>query len=117
MRARVLRGNSMAWEEGPRSAAELKEAAKHFERSAELGFAPAINADRARFAAECRSQAEAMEVAEAKAKAKEMAVAEAKANAAMNALLAEEVAEKKSAAGSGKAQGKPGKGKKGKGGR
>ena len=117
MRALVLSGEEDAWEAGPRSAAELKEAAKHFERSGELQAAPALKADRLSSAAACLNQAEAMEAAEAEAKAKEMAVAEAKANAAADALLAEEEAEKAAAASSGKAQGKQGKGKKGKGGR
>ena len=106
-----------SWKAGPRSAAELKEAAKHCERSAELCPAPAIKAQRIELAAGCRGQAEAMEAAEAAAKAKEMAVAEAKANAAADALLAEAAAEKAAAAGSGKGQGKQSKGKKGKGGR
>ena len=176
MRALVLRGKSSAWEAGPRSAAELKEAATHFERYVELQPAPARKAQRTRLAAECRGEAEAMEAAEAAAKAEdagsrsaeelkraakhweraaelhpnpalktdgleraaacrvaaeameaaepaakaeEMAVAEAKANAAADALLAEEEAEKAAAAG--KAQGMQGtmchkgKGKKGKG--
>ena len=176
MRAFVLYGMSKAWEAGPRSAAELKEAATHFERYVELQPAPARKAQRTRLAAECRGEAEAMEAAEAAAKAEdagsrsaeelkraakhweraaelhpnpalktdgleraaacrvaaeameaaeaaakaeEMAVAEAKANAAADALLAEEEAEKAAAAG--KAQGMQGtmchkgKGKKGKG--
>jgi multidrug resistance efflux pump len=112
MRALVLRGKSSAWEAGPRSAAELKEAAKHFERYVELQPAPALKTNTIGHAAWCRSEAEAMEAAQAAAKAKEMAVAEAKANAAADALLAEEEAEKKAAS---KAQGKQGKGKKGKG--
>ena len=65
MRAIVLCGACDAWEAGPRSAAELKEAAKHYERSAELGAAPAINAQATRHAALCRSVAEAMEEAAA----------------------------------------------------
>ena len=119
MRAVVLSGMIKAWEAGPRSAAELKEAAKHFERYVEIEPAPAMKAMRTRLAAECRSKAEAMEAAEAAAKAKEMAVAEAKANAVMEELLAEEEAEKAAAAGKGKAPGKQGKGKgkKGKGAR
>ena len=119
-RALVLRGEEDAWEAGPRSAAELKEAAKHYERAAELCPAPALKAQRTRFAAGCRGKAEAMEAAEAEAKAKEMAVAEAKANAAADALLAEEEAEKAAAASVGMAQQSKqskGKGKKGKGGR
>ena len=59
--ARVLSGASLAWEAGPRSAAELKEAATHYEQSADLGAAPAINAQATRQAALCRSVAEAME--------------------------------------------------------
>jgi hypothetical protein len=36
MRARVLSGKRSAWEAGPRAAAELEEAAAHYERAAEL---------------------------------------------------------------------------------
>ena len=36
MRAEVLRGECGAWEAGPRSAAELREAAAHYERAAAL---------------------------------------------------------------------------------
>eukprot|EP00964_Phaeocystis_antarctica_P050013 scaffold28967_cov66-Phaeocystis_antarctica.AAC.7 len=60
MLATVLSGYDGAWEMGPRSAAELKEAATYYERSAALCSAPALKADRARLAAWCRSQAEAM---------------------------------------------------------
>ena len=60
MRAVVLRGKSSAWEAGPRSAAELKEAATHYDRAAVLCPAPAVKASLARDAAWCRSQAEAM---------------------------------------------------------
>ena len=60
MRAGVLSGKSDAWEAGPRSAAELKEAATHYERSAELQPAPALKAERTRAAAVCRCQAAAM---------------------------------------------------------
>ena len=42
---------------GPRSAAELKEAATHFERAAELQDAPAVKAACISLAAECRSKA------------------------------------------------------------
>eukprot|EP00964_Phaeocystis_antarctica_P148469 scaffold115333_cov57-Phaeocystis_antarctica.AAC.2 len=62
MRADVLCGSSGAWEAGPRSAAELKEAATHYERSAALCNAPALKADLADIAAWCRSQAEAKAV-------------------------------------------------------
>ena len=61
MRALVLSGLSGgAWEAGPRSAAELMEAAAHFERSVALSSAPAVKAEKARIAATCRSRAEAM---------------------------------------------------------
>lgn len=110
MRAIVLSGSCDAWEAAPRSASELKEAAKHYERSAELATAPTMKACSTRIAACCRSMAEAMEAAAAEAKAKEMVVAEAKANAAMEALLAEEEAEKKAAA-AGSGKGQQGKGK------
>ena len=58
MRALVLSGDDHAWVAGPRSAAELKEAATHFERSAALCPAPVVKAGRARLAAWCRSLAE-----------------------------------------------------------
>ena len=60
MRAMVLSGMCGAWEVGPRSAAELKEAATYYERSAALSDAPVIKAERDYLAAWCRSQAEAM---------------------------------------------------------
>ena len=41
MRAMVLRGRCAAWEAGPRSVAELKEAATHYDRAAALCPAPA----------------------------------------------------------------------------
>eukprot|EP00964_Phaeocystis_antarctica_P127777 scaffold91491_cov54-Phaeocystis_antarctica.AAC.1 len=44
MRALVLTGHSGTWEAGPRSAAELEEAATHYERAAALCPAPAMNA-------------------------------------------------------------------------
>ena len=58
MRAIVLSGLSSAWEAGPRSAAELIEAAAHFERAAALCRAPAVRAHNARLADWCRSAAE-----------------------------------------------------------
>ena len=58
MRAHVLAGLSSAWEAGPRSAAELKEAATHFDRAAELCLAPAIKAQFVTNADLCRSRAE-----------------------------------------------------------
>jgi len=60
MRALVLSGQCFAWEAGPRSAAELKEAATHYERAAPLCPAPAAKAHCAGYAAQCRSRAEAM---------------------------------------------------------
>ena len=59
MRALVLCGHA-AWEAGPRSAAELIEAATHFERAAVLCPAPAIQAEFAGNVAWCRRQAGAM---------------------------------------------------------
>ena len=60
MRAAVLRGRFGAWELGPRSAAELTEAAVHFDRSAALQPAPALKAELGERADWCRSQAGAM---------------------------------------------------------
>ena len=60
MRAIVLGGHRAAWEAGPRSAAELREAATHFDRGAALHPAPVMKAERAGNAAWCRRQAEAM---------------------------------------------------------
>ena len=60
MRTDVLSGMSGAWEVGPRSAAELKEAATHCERAAALCDAPALKANLAQFAVLSRSRAEAM---------------------------------------------------------
>ena len=60
MRAVVLSGDDGAWEVGPRSAAELREAATHYERTAALCGAPAGKVHFARMAVLSRSQAEAM---------------------------------------------------------
>ena len=67
MRATVLSGLTVrweprgdAWEAGPRSAAELKKAATHFDRAAALHPAPALKASLADKAAWCRRQAGAM---------------------------------------------------------
>eukprot|EP00964_Phaeocystis_antarctica_P016197 scaffold8951_cov62-Phaeocystis_antarctica.AAC.1 len=60
MRADVLGGQHDAWEAGPRSATELKEAATHYERAAALEPAPAGKAELAGRAAWCRRQTEAM---------------------------------------------------------
>ena len=54
MRAVVLRGVRGAWEVGPRSAAELREAATHWERAAALCPAPEVKARFARAAEACR---------------------------------------------------------------
>ena len=54
MRAHVLSGRLDAWEAGPRSAAELREAATHFERAAALCPAPAAKAHFTDCAARCR---------------------------------------------------------------
>ena len=109
MRANVLSGQSSAWESGPRSAAELKEAAKHYERSAQLTPGPGLKSKKKSYAAALRSKAATMEAAEAEAKAVVRAEAEAKASAAADALLAEEAAETAAAAAAaivGKAPGK-----------
>ena len=49
-----------AWEAGPRSAAELREAAAHCQRAAALHSAPVRKAELAEAAASCRRQARAM---------------------------------------------------------
>ena len=60
MRAMVLYGRGAAWEAGPRSAAELTEAATHFERATALHTVPGAKAHYAGHAARCRSRAEAI---------------------------------------------------------
>ena len=61
MRANVLSGHGGdAWEAGPRSAAELKEAATLFDRSAAMCDAPVQKAGLAGVADWCRSRAEAL---------------------------------------------------------
>ena len=61
MRAHVLSGfTGGAWEVGPRSAAELKEAATCYDRSAAMCDAPAQKAGLAGVADWCRSRAEAL---------------------------------------------------------
>ena len=57
MRAAVLRGREGAWEEGPRSAAELREAAAHWDRAAALCDAPAMQAVLVEYARQCRGLA------------------------------------------------------------
>ena len=60
MRAHVMSGFGDAWEAGPRSAAELKEAAAHFDRAAALISAPLGKAQFVDLADWCRNEAEAM---------------------------------------------------------
>ena len=60
MRARVLSGQEDALEAGPRSAAELMEAATHFERAAAMHPAPEVKASFAGLADSCRRVARAM---------------------------------------------------------
>ena len=61
MRAVVLSGaGAGTWEAGPRSAAEFKEAAACFDRSAALSSAPAVKAQKTRLAELCRGRAEDM---------------------------------------------------------
>ena len=61
MRAEVLSGQlDRFWEVGPRSAAELTEAATHYERATALCPAPAVKAGLAGDAAGCRTKAAAM---------------------------------------------------------
>ena len=60
MRAFVLCGNCVGWEAGPRSAAELREAATHYDRAAALNPAPAAEAYFAGKADCCRRTANAM---------------------------------------------------------
>ena len=57
MRATVLTGQCPAWLAGPRSAAELMEAATHYERAAALCTAPVAKASLTGTAAWCRSRA------------------------------------------------------------
>merc|ERR1740139_237080 len=117
MRAVVLAGQLPAWESGPRSAADLKEAATHYERAAVLTPAPGQKCNDESKAAALRRQAAAMEAAEAEAEAVVRAEAEAKASAVADALLAEEAAEAEAeaAACAGKASGKSKSKAKGKG--
>ena len=60
MRALVLSGLCDGWEVGPRSAAELMEAATHYERAAALCSAPAQKAALVGNATICRRLANAM---------------------------------------------------------
>ena len=60
MRAHVLSGQCIAWKAGPRSAAELLEAALLFAQAAAMHCAPAMQASLAGNAEYCLSQAQAM---------------------------------------------------------
>ena len=60
MRAFVLSGQTSAWEAGPRSAAELKEAAVHFDRAAALCNAPVLKANYLMNAEGCRDKTEGL---------------------------------------------------------
>ena len=60
MRAFVLSGGGGAWKRGPRSAAEFKEAAAHFDQSSAMCDAPGPKAETAHFAGLCRSAAETL---------------------------------------------------------
>ena len=57
MRAMVLCGQCGAWHAGPRSVAELMEAATHYERAAALCPAPAVKASISGKADWCRTGA------------------------------------------------------------
>ena len=61
MRAAVLRGQCPVREAGPRSAAELRKAATHYERAAALCPAPVAKELFDKKAARCRRQADAMQ--------------------------------------------------------
>ena len=139
MRARVLSGDALskaAWNVGPRTAAEVKEAATWYRRAARVTSVPVDTQRDERLATRCdavadpllaKEDAEAAKArvgaeaeaakarAEAEAEAAEVRkVAEAKATAAADELLAEEEKEKQQASTkAGKT--KQGKGKKGKG--
>ena len=56
----MLSGMGDIWEVGPRSAAELREAATHYERAAAMQPAPAMEAQLAGYAAMCRTKADTM---------------------------------------------------------
>ena len=65
MRAAVLSGKGgRTWQAGPRSAAELREAATHFERAAALHPAPAVKGGFGGCADRCRRAADAVKTSE-----------------------------------------------------
>ena len=129
MRAMVLTGSvlwEIPWNAGPRTAAEIKEAATWNHRAASVAGAPTDKRRYERYASDCDEFADPL-LAEEEAKAAEarvaaedeaaaaLKVAEAKATAAAEELLAEEEKEKQQAstkAGNAKqSKGKKGKGK------
>ena len=127
-RGAVLAGDAVfaqSWNAGPRTAAEIKEAATWFRHAASVDYSQADRRHSEESASRCDAVADPMlaneeaEAAKARATAKleaaeALKVAEAKAAAAAEELLAEEENEKQQASmKAGKA--KPGKGKKGKG--
>ena len=131
MRALVLTGGAFAqaqWNAGPRTAAEVKDAATWYRRAARVSVTAPVDTQRDElhaswcdeFADPLLAQEEA-EAAKARAAAdaeaaKALKVAEAKAKAAADELLAEEEHERMMAVASTMAsKAKPGKGKKGKG--
>ena len=128
MRARVLSGDALSespWNAGPRTAAEIKEAATWYRRAAMVTHTPADKLRYERCASQCDEVADpllAEEEAEASkaravAEAEEvdaLKAAEAKAAAAAEELLAEEENEKQQAS-TKASKTKQGKGKKGKG--
>ena len=128
MRARVLSGDAFYeahWNAGPRTAAEIKEAASWFRRAAMMALIPADKLPYERSASRCDEYADPLlaeeeaEASKARAavaaeEAEALKVAEAKAAAAAGELLAEEEKEKQQAS-TKASKTKQGKGKKGKG--
>ena len=130
MRARVLSGDALfkatAWNVGPRTAAEIKEAATWYRRAAMIALTPADKLLYERAASQCDAVADPLlaeeeaEAAKARAAAaaeaaEALKVAEAKAAAAAEELLADEETEKQAASTKALAKAKQSKGKKGKG--
>jgi len=115
MRARVLSGaNGLPWNVGPRTAAEIKEAATWYRRAAMVSLSPADKLAHEENARLCGAVADPFLAEEEAEAAKARAAAETKAKAVAEELLAEEEKEKQAASTkAGKA--KQGKGKKGKG--
>ena len=129
MRALVLAGSAFFsdahWNAGPRTAAEIKEAATWYRRAAMLAITPADKLLYKRAAGKCdefadpllaeeEAEASKARAAAAAEEAEALKVAEAKAAAAAEELLAEEENEKQQAS-TKASKSKQGKGKKGKG--